>query len=127
MVWFKPKALYKDCPEGDSFGSSSDNLLISIDTNLLSTGRSAAPAASSSSSSSVSHSANDTSTGAGSLDPQQGVKALRIFSSKSNSNKVKRVKKERTPLSFFGTRKTKGRTGALPLAEQSENQTVRIV
>jgi hypothetical protein len=118
MVWFKPKALYKACPEGDSFESSSDNLLISIDTNLLSTGRSDAPAASSSS---VPRTENDTSTGAGSLAPQQGVKALRIFS------KVKKVEKERTPLSFLNTRKTKGRTGALPLAEQSENQKVRTV
>jgi hypothetical protein len=124
MVWFKPKALYKDFSEGDSFESSLDNLLITIDPNLLSTGTSAAPAASSSSNS---RTANDASAGADSFALQQGAKALRTFSSKSNSNKVKKVKKARTPLSFFNTRKMKERTGAFPMAEQSENQKVRTV
>jgi hypothetical protein len=123
MVWFKPKALYKDCPEGDSFESSSDNPLIPIDTNLLPIGRSAA------NSSSVPRTANDTSTGAGSLAPPKRLKPPRTSSgsaSKSN-NKVKKVKKERTPLSFFSGRKTKESTGAIPLLEQSQKQKVRSV
>jgi hypothetical protein len=117
MVWFKPKALYKDCPEGDSFESSPDDPLIAIVANLLST----APTASSSSSSP--RTANDTSTGALSLAPPKRVKPTHASSSKSNN----KVKKERTPLSFFNKRKTKESTGAFPLLEQSNNQKVRIV
>jgi hypothetical protein len=124
MVWFKPRVLYKDCPDGNSFELSSDNPLIAIDTNLLPTGKSAA------NSSSVPRTANHrTSTGAGSLAPTKRVKPRRASSSSApkSNNKAKKVKKERTPLSFFSGRKTKERTGGFPLADQSNNQKVRIV
>jgi hypothetical protein len=117
MLWLKPTTLYEDCPEGDSFESSHDTPLIPIDTNLASTSRSTAPTASTST-------VPRTAKGTGTVSLHQPP---RTSSSSVSNNKGKKVKKERTSLSFFNARKKKESTGAFPLLEQSNNQKVRIV
>jgi hypothetical protein len=117
----KPTTVYQECPEeGDSFES------VSIDTNLVSVGRSAAAPTASSSIVPVQHTANGSGTAS---SVQQVAKPPRTSSSSASrsNNKGKKVKKERTPLSFFNVRKTKERTVAFALLEQSKNQKVRCV